>query len=343
MTHNERIFKRIREWIEIPGNYRPGIRNAITDVEGVTVGQVTVKAKEVCTGVTIISPVADDVFTRPIPAAVAVGNGFGKLAGALQVEELGEIESLIGLTNTLSVAAVLQGLVNYHAPKMPEGRNSINIIVGETNDSRLNDIRGCHITPHHVTEAIAALSKDVEEGGVGAGAGTVCFGFKGGIGTASRIITGKISGEGRDYTIGAIVQSNYGGNLTVYGKPISNPQKASQDGSCMIVVLTDAPLSPLQLKRMAKRGLIGMTHTGSFMSHGSGDFVIAASNYEGNRGHDNTQKQGRSYYFLNDSQLNPFFEATVEVVQEALYNSLTMANGMERDGALYPGFNFADF
>ena len=342
MAHSKKIFKRIREWTDIPGNYQPGPRNAITDVDGVMVGHVTVKSEGICTGVTIISPVADDIFTRPIPAAIAVGNGFGKLAGALQVEELGEIESLIGLTNTLSVAPVLQGLVNYHAPKMPEGRHSINILVGETNDSRLNDIRGCHITPHHVTEAIAALSKDVAEGGIGAGAGTVCFGFKGGIGTASRIVAGKISGEGRDYTVGAIVQSNYGGNLSVYGKPIPNPQKASQDGSCMIVVLTDAPLSPLQLKRMAKRGLIGMTNTGSFMSHGSGDFVIAASNYEGNRGHDSTQKQGRSYYFLRDSQLNLFFEATVEAVQEALYNSLTMADGMEKDGISYPGFNFAD-
>ena len=330
-----RTRKRIREWIEIPGNYQPGERNAITDVEGVTVGQMTVKADGVCTGVTVISPASGDVFMHPIPAAIAVGNGFGKLVGALQVEELGEIESLIGLTNTLSVAAVLHGLVDYHVPKMPEGCNSINIVVGETNDSRLNDIRGCHIKPGHVAEAIAALSKDVEEGSVGAGAGTVCFGYKGGIGTASRVVPGEISGEGRDYTIGALVQSNYGGNLTVYGKAIPTTQNTSHDGSCMIVILTDAPLSAMQLKRVAKRGLIGMTNTGSFMSHGSGDFAIAASNCEKNRD-DGDGRQGRNYYFLRDSQLNPFFEAVVEAVQEALYNSLTMAAGAGRDGKFYP-------
>jgi len=340
----EKVFKRIREWIDIPGNYHPGERNSITDVKGVTVGQVTVKAPGVCTGVTIISPASGDVFAQPIPGAVAVGNGFGKLTGALQVEELGEIESLIGLTNTLSVAAVLQGLVNYHAPKMPKGRESINILVGETNDSRLNDIRGCHITSSHAAEAIAKLSKEVEEGSVGAGAGTTCFGFKGGIGTSSRIITGETTGEGHDYAVGALVQSNYGGTLTVYGKEIPKPEPGCQDGSCMIVIITDAPLSALQLKRMAKRGLIGMTNTGSFMSHGSGDFVIAASNYENNRDcSDKSMKQGRNYYFLSDSQLNPFFEAAVEAVQEALYNSLTMAAGAGRGDAFYPGFNFADY
>ena len=342
MKQQEKTFKRMRAWTNIPGNFQPGTRNAITDVDGVTVGHVTVKsAPNICTGVTIISPTSDDIFTRPIPAAIAVGNGFGKLVGALQVEELGQIESLIGLTNTLSVAAVLQGLVNYHAPQMPEGRESINIVVGETNDSRLNNIRGCHIAPTHVAEAIAKLSKDVEEGGVGAGAGTTCFGFKGGIGTSSRIVAGEVSGEDRNYTIGTLVQSNYGGNLNIYGKTIPNPKQVNPDGSCMIVILTDAPLSPWQLKRIAKRGLIGMTNTGSYMSHGSGDFVIAASNYENNRS--DSQKQGRNYYFLNDSQLNPFFEATAEAVQEALYNSLTMAAGAGRGDTFYPGFNFAEY
>lgn len=341
-------FKRIREWVQIPGSFAPGPRNSITDVPGVTVGQVTVKKPGVCTGVTVISPALGDVFANPLPGAVAVGNGFGKLAGALQVEELGHIESMIGLTNTLSVAAVMQGLIDYHAPKMPAGRESINVIVGETNDSRLNDIRGCHITPAHVAEAIAALSKDVQEGGVGAGAGTVCFGFKGGIGTSSRMVPGAVSGEERDYTVGALVQSNYGGNFNIYGKPVQKKpfvtndiaiaDSDSKDGSCMIVILTDAPLSALQLKRVAKRGLIGMTNTGSYMSHGSGDLAIAASNHEKNRGND--YAHGRDYYFLSDSQLNPFFEATAEAVQEALYNSLTMAAGTERDGTIYPGFDF---
>jgi D-aminopeptidase len=281
---------------------------------------------------------------------VAVGNGFGKLTGALQVEELGEIESLIGLTNTLSVAVVLQGLINFHVPNMPEEFNSINIVVGETNDGRLNDIRGCHVAPCHVAEAISKLSRNVEEGSVGAGTGTTCFGFKGGIGTSSRVVAAEVSGEERDYTIGALVQSNYGGNLTVYGKVIPNPQTQnytkherennlnSRDGSCMILILTDAPLSPLQLKRVAKRGIVGMTNTGSYMSHGSGDFVIAASNYEKNRG-DKNKKHGNDYYFLRDSQLSSFFEATVEAVQEALYNSLAMAAGTE----IFPGLNLYDY
>lgn len=337
--------RRIREWMEIPGRFAPGQRNAITDVAGVTCAHVTVKGDGVNTGLTLISPVTDDIFARPVPGAVAVGNGFGKLTGALQTEELGEIESLIGLTNTLSVAAVLQGLVDYHAPKLPEGYNSINVLVGETNDGSLNDIRGCHIKPAHVAEAITKLGTEVQEGGVGAGAGTVCFGYKGGIGTASRVIPGIYTGEDEDYTIGVLVQSNYGGNLNIYGRqaPLKElkPVKSAENGSCMIVVATDAPMSSRQLKRLAKRALIGMTATGSVMYNGSGDFAVAFSCFENNRRY--RVNKGQDYYFLSDVQLNHFFEGCADCAQEALYNSLTMAEGAARGDFVAEAFDIGSF
>jgi len=329
--------------MNIPGRFCPGYLNSITDVPNVTASHVTlIDSSTARTGLTLISPTETDIFQNPIPAAVAVGNGFGKLAGAMQIEELGELESLMALTNTLSVSAVMQGLIEHHAPELPKDYNSINVLVGETNDSRLNDIRALHVKPYHVKQAIGLLSKDVAEGAVGAGAGTVCFGFKGGIGTSSRVITKDITNETNDYTIGALVQSNYGGNLTVYGYKIPKSiPKLSQDGSCMIIILTDAPLSSRQLKRLAKRGLIGMTNTGSYMGHGSGDFAIAASNNTKNRR--NRESCGREYYYLADSQLNPFFEACADAVQEALYNSMTMAAGAEYAGNIYPNFNPADY
>jgi len=332
MESTSKHLKRIREWMEIPGKFQPGLRNSITDVPGVKCSHVTIAGIGVRTGLTLISPCDGDVFINPLPAAVVAGNGFGKLVGSLQIDEMGETESLIGLTNTLSVAAVLQGLVEYHAPRLPSDYSSVNIIVGETNDSRLNDIRGCHIRPHHVAQAIELLSADVAEGDVGAGAGTVAFGYKGGIGTSSRKVPDN-------FTIGALVQSNYSGNLTIYGKTIPKPSKppAHEDGSCMIVVITDAPLSSRQLKRLAKRALIGMTNTGSFMHNGSGDFAIAASNYPANRR--DRAAYGQSYYYLSDAQLNPFFEACADAVQEALYNSMTMAEGVD----VFPGLNLADF
>ena len=317
--------KRIREWMTIPGQFNPGLQNCITDVPGVSCAHETVKHGDACTGLTLISLCDGDVYLNPVPAAVAVGNGFGKLTGALQINELGTIESLVGLTNTLSVAAVLQGLVDYHTPKLPAGHNSINIVVGETNDGQLNNIRACHVKPWHVKSAVEKLSSCVEEGSVGAGTGTVCYGYKGGIGTASRIIPAELSGEAECYVIGALVQSNYGGELNIYGHPIPKPHTnhVSEDGSCMIVIATNAPLSSRQLNRLAKRGLIGMTNTGSVMTNGSGDFCIAASNYPQNRHH--RENKGKTYYYLSDNQLNPFFRACVEAVQESLYNSLTMA------------------
>ncbi|MCL2203669.1 MAG: P1 family peptidase [Defluviitaleaceae bacterium] len=311
--------------MHIPGHHPPGALNAITDVPGVMCAHETIKNDRACTGVTILSPCEGDVFAFPIPAAIAVGNGYGKLAGALQVEELGTLESLIGLTNTLSVPAVMEGLIRHHLAHDPQ-RKSVNVLVGETNDGKLNDIQGLHVKPHHVERAIENLSRNVAEGDVGAGAGTVCFGFKGGIGTASRVVSKDVTGEGADFTLGALVQSNYGGELAIYGHPVPKPPAAaSQDGSCMIIVITDAPLCARQLKRLAKRGLIGMTNTGSIMHNGSGDFCVAASNHPKNR--HNREERGKDYYYLNDAQLNPFFEACAEAVQEALYNSMTMATG----------------
>jgi len=339
MKNPSKQLRRIREWMDIPGEYQPGTRNAITDVPDVSCSHVTIAEDGICTGLTLISPCDGDIFKNPLPAAIVAGNGFGKLTGSLQVEELGELESLIGLTNTLSVAAVLQGLVEYHAPMLPDGYKSINIVVGETNDGKLNDIKSCHVKPSHVAQAIRQLGPDVAEGGVGAGAGTVAFGYKGGIGTSSRVIPAETTGEKRDFTIGTLVQSNYGGNLTIYGRRIPKPSKppSHENGSCMIVVITDAPLSSRQLKRLAKRALIGMTNTGSVMYNGSGDFAIAASNYPTNRR--NREANGHNYYYLSDLQLNPFFEACVDAVQEALYNSMTMAQTV---GA-FPGLNLEDY
>ena len=344
---------RIRELLEIPGRFQPGPRNAITDVAGVTCSHITITSpaelevppachdghERILTGLTLISPCDGDIFKNPLPANIVAGNGFGELVGALQVEELGEIESIIGLTNTLSVAAVLQGLVEHHAPMLPDEYKSINIVVGETNDGKLSDIKGCHVKPHHVAEAISLLDEDVAEGGVGAGAGTVAFGYKGGIGTSSRVIPADISGEERDFTIGALVQSNYGGNLTIYGQRIPKPPEppSHENGSCMIVVITDAPLSSRQLKRLAKRALIGMTNTGSVMHNGSGDFAIAASNNPANRR--SRAGRGQNYYYLSDTQLNPFFEACADAVQEALYNSMTMAEGVGD----FPGLSLIDY
>lgn len=339
--------KRIREWMEIPGRFSPGKLNSIADVPEVTVGHCSViKGDNVRTGVTVISPIEGDIFATPVPAAIAVGNGFGKITGMAQVEELGELESLIGLTNTLSVPAVMQGLINHHVKTLPEGVNSINIVVGETNDSVLNDIMGCHVTPEHVAEAIIrALSADVAEGAVGAGSGTVCYGYKGGIGTASRVVPARVTGFGeRDFCVGALVQSNFGGNLNVYGRRMPYrdlPGAAGQNqGSCMIVVATNAPLSCRQLGRAAKRGIVGMTNTGTVMGHGSGDFCIAFSNYRQNRRDRNAGAQ--NFLFLSDSLLSFFFEAVCEAVQEAVYNSLTMSGDTSGNGAFVKGFDVLD-
>lgn len=337
--------KRIREWMHIPGRFQPGPSNSITDVEGVLVGHHTLHddEKHVHTGVTIIRPHMGDIFHVKVPAAIFCANGFGKIAGAMQIEELGEIESLISLTNTFSVAQVLQGMLNYHVPDLKKGERSINIIVGETNDAYISDMKHFQVTTEHVQLAIDACSKHVEEGAVGAGAGTRCFGYKGGIGTASRRID-LYDYEMGQYLLGALVQTNFDGNLNIYGRSVSRGSHLQQDaqGSCMIIIATDAPLSDRQLKRLAKRAIVGMTNTGSFLQNGSGDFVIAFSNYAENlRKKDNVSRDCQE---LNDEFLDLFFEAAAEAVQESIYNSLTMARALIAvDGSDVPALDLARY
>ena len=337
--------KRIRDWMRVPGNYAPGPRNSITDVDGVTVGHCTLHddATGIHTGVTVIRPHAGDVYAQKVPAAIHCANGFGKLCGAMQVAELGEIESLIGLTNTLSVAQVLQGLLNYHVSRMQANQKSINIVVGETNDSVLSDIKRFAVTPEHVRLAIDALSQAVEEGAVGAGAGTRCLGYKGGIGTASRVIR-LPELEEKPFTLGALVQTNYDGSLSLYGRQIPRAEQTQEakQGSCMIVLATDAPLNERQLGRVARRAIVGLTNTGSYIQHGSGEFVIAFSNFAGNlRGRDDAFLQRQE---LPEGRLDSFFEAAVEAVQEAVYNSLTMARDITAfDGTLVPALNLSAY
>lgn len=321
------IKKRIRSWLKVPGNYEPGAKNAITDVPGVTVGQYTIHEDGIHTGITLIKPHDSDAYKFPTPCAVVAGNGYGKLAGSLQVEELGILESIIGLSNTLSVPMLIQGLIEHYL----ENNNditSINVLAGETNDSFLSDIGKLTIKPAHVREAIKNLSEEVAEGAVGAGAGTSCYGYKGGIGTASRRVEILFPDGSQAYTIGALVQTNFSGNLNIYGHPVpSGVPETPGDGSCMIVVATDAPLDARQLKRIARRGIAGMVQTGSYLANGSGDFCIAFSNYPGNIAPRNSQALN-TFTVLPDGMINPLFEATCEAVREAIYNSLTMADSI---------------
>jgi len=303
------------------GTLPPGKHNAITDVAGVLVGHATVhKGDSVRTGVTVILPHDGNLFRDKVPAAIHVGNGFGKLVGATQVQELGNIESPIALTNTLNVGKVADALVA-HMLAVPSNANlrSINVIVGETNDGRLNDIRGRHVEARHVEQAIAAArSGPVAEGSVGAGYGTVCFGWKGGIGTASRAVG--------DYTVGVLVQSNFGGSLTVAGTPVHRPLRPAakrDDGSCMIVVATDAPLCHRNLGRLAKRALAGMARTGASFSSGSGDYVIAFSTAKELRIRPGGHKTGAPV--LKNERMTPLFRAVAEATEEAILNSLFRA------------------
>lgn len=336
----DEVRKRARDLGVQVGILPPGEHNAITDVAGVRVGQVTlVEGDDVRTGVTTILPHDGNVFQEKVPAAVYLGNAFGKMAGSTQVQELGTIESPVVLTNTLSVPAGIEGVVR-HVLAQPGNGNvrSVNALVGETNDGFLNDIRGMHVTSDHVLQAIAeARSGPVEEGSVGAGTGTSMFGFKGGIGTASRVLPKDRGG----YTVGVLVQSNYGGVLTINGAPVGRElgrfalseytEPAHEDGSCMIVVATDAPLSPRNLERLAKRAIIGIGQTGSTMDNGSGDFVIAFST-----AYRIPHRSGLlepPVELVANSAMSTLFRATVEATEEALYNSMFMATTITgRDG-----------
>jgi D-aminopeptidase len=318
-----------------PGVFDPGPLNAITDVDGVTVGHATLRDGDATrTGVTVIVPHPGNVFQQKVPGAVFVGNAFGKLAGSTQVDELGTIETPVALTNTLAVGAVVEGLVEWTLAQPGNGAvRSVNALVGETNDGGLNDIRSLAVRPAHVAAALAAARGGaVEEGSVGAGTGTRAFGWKGGIGTSSRRLPERYGG----YTLGVLVQSNYGGVLTMDGVPIGKilgrydyrpsgaPADASGDGSCMVVVATDAPLDARDLKRLAARAVFGLARTGSSFSNGSGDFAIAFSTAPSLRVRFGDATAATRTLLPTDG-VSPLFQAALEATEEAVYNSLLRA------------------
>ena len=323
-----------------PGVFQPGPLNAITDVSGVRVGHATmIEGDHVRTGVTVIVPHTGNVFQDKVPGAVFVGNAFGKLAGSTQVDELGTIETPIALTNTLSVGAAVEGLVRWTIDQAGnENVRSVNALVGETNDGGLNDIRGQHVRPQHVLEALKnASSAAVQEGSVGAGTGTQAFGWKGGIGTASRKLEARFGG----YTVGVLVQSNYGGVLTMDGAPVGKAlgryayqpkatgvaNNDNGDGSCMLVVATDAPIDARDLKRLAARAVFGLARTGSSYSNGSGDFAIAFSTAPDLRTRfGSSTAQART--LLPTDGVSPLFQAALEATEEAVYNSLLKATAV---------------
>ncbi|HKK73714.1 MAG TPA: P1 family peptidase [Saprospiraceae bacterium] len=324
--------QRPREY-DIPfGDLPTGQYNAITDVPGVKVGQVTnIRGEKIRTGITAILPHEGQVFQQKVPAAIYLGNGFGKLMGYSQVAELGNIETPIVLTNTLSVPIAANGIIEYVLNQEGnENVRSVNPVVGETNDGRLNDIRSQPITKKQVITAIENASAGaVVEGNVGAGTGTVCFGWKGGIGTASR----KIGA----YTLGVLVQTNFGGNLKIGGLDFSDLYRSHQqaqsgkedkDGSCMIIVATDAPISDRNLERLAKRAMLGLARAGGIASNGSGDYVIAFSNAETNRIPYQTDTAILQKQELRNARMTPFFQATIDATEEAIINSLFAAETM---------------
>lgn len=325
--------KRARDYGVKIGVIQTGKLNSITDVTGVQVGQTTlIKGDSVRTGVTVILPYDGNIFQQKVPAAIFVGNGFGKLSGSSQVNELGNLETPIVLTNTLNVSTAIDALIEYTLQeKGNEDVASVNAVVGETNDGFLNDIRGRHVTKEDVLSAIKnAKDGPVEEGVVGAGTGTVCFGFKGGIGTSSRKLPAALGG----YTIGVLVQSNFGGVLQIDGAPVgeelgkfsfSNELLNNVDGSCMIVVATDAPLDHRNLLRLAKRAILGLGKTGGIESNGSGDYVIAFSTAESLRVPYTLNQQLMTYPVLQNDQISPLFMATIEATEEAIINSLFAA------------------
>jgi D-aminopeptidase len=316
------------------GILKPGAFNSITDVSSVLVGHATVRRGDsVQTGVTAILPHEGNLFQQKVPAAIFVGNGFGKLMGITQVEELGNLESPILLTNTLNVPRVADAVIDYMLglPENKEAR-SINVVVGETNDGFLNDIRGRHVSRDDVFAAIQnAKSGPVEEGCVGAGTGTVCFGWKGGIGTSSRVLPNSAGG----YTIGVLAQTNFGGVLTINGAPVGRElgqfamkealPYSNGDGSCMIVVATDAPLDSRNLKRFARRAMLGLARTGGYVSNGSGDYVIAFSTAKENRVAHKPSARIQNQISLVNDETSPLFLAVVEATEEAIINSLFMA------------------
>jgi D-aminopeptidase len=326
---------RAREAGVVVGILPVGAQNAITDVAGVMVGHKTIIHREnVRTGITVILPHKGNLFREKVPGAVFVGNAFGKLIGSTQVNELGEIETPIVLTSTLAVPRVADGVIDYMlALPGNEDVQSVNPLVGETNDGWLNDIRGRHITAADVAEAIRVAKGDaVDEGAVGAGTGTVAFGFKGGIGTSSRRLPVNLGG----YTVGVLAQTNFGGVLTINGAPVGRElgtyylkQQLERstggadnhaDGSCLIVVATDAPVDSRNLSRLAARTMMGLGRTGSAASNGSGDYAIAFS----------TSRQPTA--LVSNDGMSPLFLAAIEATEEAVYNSLFKAKSVTGRG-----------
>ena len=323
-----------------PGTGAPGALNAITDVAGVRVGQTTIISGEnVRTGVTAILPHDGNLFRDKVPGGVFVGNAFGKLAGSTQVRELGTIESPIVLTNTLAVGTAMDAVVRWTLDQPGNaGVRSVNALVGETNDGGLNDIRGLHVTREHILSAMtSARGGPVEEGAVGAGTGTIAFGWKGGIGTSSRVV-------GSSWTVGVLGQTNYGGRLPIAGIPVwqrvsptppagrvgGAPVLNDADGSCMIVGAPDAALDARDLERLAARAIYALARTGSTYSNGSGDFAIAFSTAAGNRVSAANGPQPRA--FLHTDAASGLFEAVMDATEEAVYNSLFKAVDMTGNG-----------
>lgn len=335
-----------------------GPLDAITDVSGVEVGHSTIiNGDNIRTGVTAVLPHSGNLFREKVPGAIFVGNGFGKLAGSTQVEEMGDIETPILLTSTASVPRVADAVISYMLA-LPGNEDvlSINPVVGETNDGYLSDIRGRHITPDDVFAAIKnARAGSVEEGAVGAGTGTVAFGWKGGIGTSSRLLPANLGG----YTVGVLVQTNFGGVLTIAGALVGQElgqyylrkelqsagigaemgaaaeptfYKDTADGSCMVVVATDAPLDARNLRRLAARAILGIARTGSSASNGSGDYAIAFSTNPQLRIQTNDKAPTRKIEVLTNDGMSPLFQAVIEATEEAIYNSMFKATTMTGNG-----------
>ncbi len=331
------VRARVRDLGVITGVLPTGPLNAITDVAGVRVGHHTlVEGESVRTGATVVLAHPDNPYLWRVPAGLCVGNGYGKLMGATQVMELGELETPIALTNTLCVARAAEALVGWTLEARGNGRvGSVNAFVGETNDGRLNDIRARSVLPEHVLAALEGASGGpVAQGSVGAGTGTMAFGFKGGVGTASRRLPGSLGG----WTVGALVQSNFGGVLQVAGRPVGvragrhylrgelagAPAASDPDGSIMMVLATDAPLSASNLARLASRAMAGLARTGAAFSNGSGDYALAFSTAEGVRRRGGSAPR-RDWHEVGNDDLSPVFLAAIEATEEAIYDSLCMA------------------
>jgi D-aminopeptidase len=331
-AHAAEVRPRARDAGIVIGKFTPGPLNAITDVAGVRVGQVTVaEGERLHTGVTAVFPHGGNAFIERVPAGIHVGNGFGKLTGVTQVRELGELETPIVLTGTLSTWRVADALVTWllRQPGMEDVR-SINPVVGETNDGLLNDIRARAITAEQVARALeSATNGSVQEGAVGAGAGTVAFGWKGGIGTSSR----KLPANEGGYTVGVLVQSNFGGDLRIDGVHVERElarrkkEKNSGDGSIMIVIATDAPLSARNLERLAARAMTGLARTGSSMSNGSGDYAIAFSTAPECRRRFDAKSHATKE--IANGEMSPLFQAVADATEEAIYNSIFRAESVK--------------